>query len=171
MSRIINTIRKHAVIDNAKGNAFTVEGLTATRTGGRWVGVTKAERLVLISSAVSALLETKDVSGAKAVIENDESKGPGGKPSSTYRKRLEQKMGDVIKAGGEGLTTVKADWKAFKAELTPQVNAKPQKSRKVARKSTKAATPSPAKKVSKKTVSGPKTSKRTSKQNADMVTA
>ena len=124
MSKIINTIRKHAIIDNAKGNAFSIEGLTPTRTGGRWVEVTKSDRLVLISSAVSALLETKDVSGAKGVIESDERKGPGGKPSSTYRKRLEQKMGDVIKAGGEGLTTVKADWKALKAELTPQVTAK-----------------------------------------------
>ena len=162
MSKIINTIRKHAIIDNAKGNGFSIEGLTPTRTGGRWVEVTKADRLVLISSAVSALLETKDVSGAKGVIESDERKGPGGKPSSTYRKRLEQKMADVNQSGGEGLATLKADWKALKAELTPQLTAKT--SRKPARKSTKASSPSPVKKVSRKTVSGRKTVKRASRK-------
>ena len=117
MSKLMPTVYRHAIIDSKNGNAFIVDGYTPTREAGRWVDVAKKDRAALMASAVAIVTDTKDTTGVENLIKD--------KACRTYRKRLVQKIKDVLKSGGEGLVTLKADFEMFKRDtLEPQLKDK-----------------------------------------------
>ena len=157
MAKLINTVRKHLVIDCKDGNAFTLDGVNPTRFDGRWVQVKKAARLALVESAVCLFLDVKSKVNAEAEEYIAEDRN-----CYTYRERLVQKLGDVLSHGGEGrdsllketrsiLTALEAQTGRTKAKAGDKAASKPQKATKATGKGKgKATKPATAQKASAK---------------------
>ena len=119
-SQLINTVKKHMVIDNERGNAFVIDGVNPTRFNGQWVAVKRAARAVLVESAVAMFVSVKPVTGKNQ--QQADSLADSDRDCCTYRQRLIDKLGDVHSHGGEGKDTLQADTRALLASVAGQVN-------------------------------------------------
>ncbi len=117
MSNLIDTVRKHLVIDGKNGQAFAIDGVKPTRWDGRWVDLPKADRPALVEHAVCLFL---GVQAPKLILSD---KVAGSRAAKTYPERLRQKLDSVLSHGGEGRDTLLTETRALLKSLASQAKA------------------------------------------------
>ena len=112
--QLINTVKRHLVIDPEGGNAFTIEGIKPRQRRSRpprWKGISRADRIALVDSAIAEFTGGTDTSGAAELVAVDEA-------CKSYHQRLIDKLGD----GERGRDTLADDWADLRKTLMTQVD-------------------------------------------------
>ena len=117
--QLINTVKRHLVIDPEDGNAFTIEGIEPRkrRSGApRWKGISRADRIALVDSAIAEFTGDTDTSGAAELVAADEA-------CKSYHQRLIVKLGNSAHGGASGRDTLADDWADLRKTLMAQVDS------------------------------------------------
>ncbi len=117
--QLINTVKRHLVIDPEGGNAFAIEGIARSqrRSGAsRWKGISRADRIALVDSAIAEFTNSTDTSGAAKLVAAD-------KACKSYHQRLIDKLGDRARDGASGRDTLADDWADLRKTLMAQFDS------------------------------------------------